>query len=98
MLFFHKILFESHIDYFETNRYDDEYAYARLFNETHINTRDASKMFDLICKKLLYSKNFSNFLSILNHLLLATCKLASKIDRIRLVEKNILLFRCNSEQ
>lgn len=69
---YNNIILDKHIEYFEKTRYEDELNYASLFNETHINTNSASSMSELITKRLAYSTSYSNWLSILNHLLLST--------------------------
>lgn len=61
---------DRHLDFFEMMRSEDEKLLAKKFENVHVDTKSAYGMFDVLKKKLYMSTAFSNFTSLLQHLLL----------------------------
>ncbi|XP_054909425.1 disheveled-associated activator of morphogenesis 1 [Poeciliopsis prolifica] len=61
---------DRHIDFFEMCRTEDEALIAKRFKTTHIDTKSASQMFDVIKSKLSHTEAYPHFLSALQHCLI----------------------------
>uniref|UniRef100_A0A096M3A8 Dishevelled associated activator of morphogenesis 1 n=1 Tax=Poecilia formosa TaxID=48698 RepID=A0A096M3A8_POEFO len=59
-----------HIDFFETWRIEDEFEIAKRFKTTHIDTKSATQMFDVIKSKLSHTEAYPHLLSALQHCLI----------------------------
>ncbi|PWA16609.1 hypothetical protein CCH79_00004445, partial [Gambusia affinis] len=59
-----------HIDFFESRRTEDEAQIAKRFKTTHIDTKSASQMFDVIKSKLSHTEAYPHLLSALQHCLI----------------------------
>lgn len=51
-------------------RNEDEKEFSRKFNDEHVDTNNASAMFDVLRRKLSHSPAYPHFLSLLKHMLL----------------------------
>ncbi|XP_053568648.1 disheveled-associated activator of morphogenesis 2 isoform X2 [Bombina bombina] len=60
---------DRHLDFFEMVRNEDELELAKRFEMSHIDTKSASQMFELIKKKLKHTDGYPYLLSILQHCL-----------------------------
>ncbi|KAE8600250.1 hypothetical protein XENTR_v10013152 [Xenopus tropicalis] len=60
---------DRHLDFFEMVRNEDEIELAKRFDMSHIDTKSATQMFDLIKKKLKHTDSYPYLLSILQHCL-----------------------------
>ncbi|XP_010780068.1 disheveled-associated activator of morphogenesis 2 isoform X1 [Notothenia coriiceps] len=60
---------DRHLDFFEMVRNEDDSELAKRFDTSHVDTKSASAMFELIKKKLSHSDAYPNLLSILQHCL-----------------------------
>ncbi|XP_062863248.1 disheveled-associated activator of morphogenesis 2 isoform X2 [Trichomycterus rosablanca] len=58
---------DRHLDFFEMVRNEDDCELAKRFDMTHVDTKSASQMFDLIKKKLSHTDAYPYLLSILQH-------------------------------
>ncbi|XP_005801208.1 disheveled-associated activator of morphogenesis 1 [Xiphophorus maculatus] len=61
---------DRHIDFFEKQRTEDEAQIAKRFKTTHIDTKSASQMFDVITSKLSHTEAYPHLLSALQHCLI----------------------------
>lgn len=61
---------DRHLDFFEMTRSADEKLLASRFENTHVDTKSAYSMFDVLRKKLTMSTAYQNFMSIMQHLIL----------------------------
>ncbi|KAM4540814.1 disheveled-associated activator of morphogenesis 1 [Fundulus diaphanus] len=64
------ITLDRHIDFFELLRNEDELQMSKRFDGTHINTKSANQMFDVIKGKLSHTEAYPHLLSALQHCLL----------------------------
>uniref|UniRef100_A0A8C4NGJ5 Dishevelled associated activator of morphogenesis 2 n=2 Tax=Eptatretus burgeri TaxID=7764 RepID=A0A8C4NGJ5_EPTBU len=62
-------ILDRHLDFFETIRNDDEVEMAKRFDVTHVDTKSATQMFDVIKRKLNYTEAYPHLMSILQHCL-----------------------------
>uniref|UniRef100_A0A673I1Y1 Disheveled-associated activator of morphogenesis 2-like n=1 Tax=Sinocyclocheilus rhinocerous TaxID=307959 RepID=A0A673I1Y1_9TELE len=60
---------DRHLDFFEIVRNEDELELAKRFDITHVDTKSAGQMFELIKKKLSNTDAYPHLLSILQHCL-----------------------------
>uniref|UniRef100_A0A8C4HNP4 Dishevelled associated activator of morphogenesis 2 n=1 Tax=Dicentrarchus labrax TaxID=13489 RepID=A0A8C4HNP4_DICLA len=60
---------DRHLDFFEMVRNEDDSELAKRFDMTHVDTKSAGAMFELIKKKLSHTDAYPNLLSILQHCL-----------------------------
>uniref|UniRef100_A0A8B9LFB5 Dishevelled associated activator of morphogenesis 2 n=1 Tax=Astyanax mexicanus TaxID=7994 RepID=A0A8B9LFB5_ASTMX len=60
---------DRHLDFFEMVRNEDDSELAKRFDMTHVDTKSAGQMFELIKKKLSHSDAYPHLLSILQHCL-----------------------------
>uniref|UniRef100_A0AAR2K2N1 Dishevelled associated activator of morphogenesis 2 n=1 Tax=Pygocentrus nattereri TaxID=42514 RepID=A0AAR2K2N1_PYGNA len=60
---------DRHLDFFEMVRNEDDCELAKRFDITHVDTKSASQMFELIKKKLSHTDAYPHLLSILQHCL-----------------------------
>uniref|UniRef100_A0A8C9YRX3 Dishevelled associated activator of morphosis 2 n=1 Tax=Sander lucioperca TaxID=283035 RepID=A0A8C9YRX3_SANLU len=60
---------DRHLDFFEMVRNEDDSELAKRFDMTHVDTKSASAMFELVKKKLSHTDAYPNLLSILQHCL-----------------------------
>lgn len=60
---------DRHLDFFEMVRNEDDCELAKRFDLTHVDTKSAGQMFELIKKKLSHSDAYPHLLSILQHCL-----------------------------
>ncbi|XP_029315962.1 disheveled-associated activator of morphogenesis 2 isoform X2 [Cottoperca gobio] len=60
---------DRHLDFFEMVRNEDDSELSKRFDNTHVDTKSAGAMFELIKKKLSHSDAYPNLLSILQHCL-----------------------------
>uniref|UniRef100_A0A673FXX8 Disheveled-associated activator of morphogenesis 2-like n=1 Tax=Sinocyclocheilus rhinocerous TaxID=307959 RepID=A0A673FXX8_9TELE len=60
---------DRHLDFFEMVRNEDELELAKCFDTTHVDTKSAGQMFELIKKKLSNTDAYPHLLSILKHCL-----------------------------
>uniref|UniRef100_A0A672TBF2 Dishevelled associated activator of morphosis 2 n=1 Tax=Sinocyclocheilus grahami TaxID=75366 RepID=A0A672TBF2_SINGR len=60
---------DRHLDFFEIVRNEDELELAKRFDITHVDTKSAGQMFELIKKKLSNTDAYTHLLSILQHCL-----------------------------
>ncbi|XP_064600215.1 disheveled-associated activator of morphogenesis 1-like [Liolophura sinensis] len=61
---------DRHLDFFEMVRNEDEKELAKRFECSHVDTKSATNMFELLRKKLAFSVAYPNLLSVLQHMLL----------------------------
>ncbi|XP_076359239.1 disheveled-associated activator of morphogenesis 1-like isoform X2 [Tachypleus tridentatus] len=65
---------DRHLDIFELVRNDDEKELARRFDATHVDTKSATAVFEVLKQKLALTAAYPHFLSLLTHcLLLPVC-------------------------
>ncbi|ELT93552.1 hypothetical protein CAPTEDRAFT_175180 [Capitella teleta] len=62
-----------HLDFFEMVRAEDDKELAKKFDMSHVDTRSATAMFDLLRKKLSHSVAYQHVLSVLFHFLQLPC-------------------------
>uniref|UniRef100_A0A4W6CGX2 Dishevelled associated activator of morphosis 2 n=1 Tax=Lates calcarifer TaxID=8187 RepID=A0A4W6CGX2_LATCA len=60
---------DRHLDFFEMVRNEDDSELAKRFDMTHVDTKSASAMFELVKKKLSHTDAYPHLLSILQHCL-----------------------------
>ncbi|XP_047013766.1 disheveled-associated activator of morphogenesis 2 isoform X5 [Ictalurus punctatus] len=60
---------DRHLDFFEMVRNEDDSELAKRFDITHVDTKSAGQMFELIKKKLSHTDAYPHLLSILQHCL-----------------------------
>ncbi|XP_061599096.1 disheveled-associated activator of morphogenesis 2 isoform X1 [Cololabis saira] len=60
---------DRHLDFFEMVRNEDDSELAKRFDLTHVDTKSAAAMFELIKKKLSHTDSYPHLLSILHHCL-----------------------------
>ncbi|XP_031733727.1 disheveled-associated activator of morphogenesis 2-like isoform X3 [Anarrhichthys ocellatus] len=60
---------DRHLDFFEMVRNEDDSELAKRFDTTHVDTKSAGAMFELIKKKLSHTDAYPNLISILQHCL-----------------------------
>ncbi|KAM9466004.1 disheveled-associated activator of morphogenesis 2 isoform 3-T5 [Clarias gariepinus] len=60
---------DRHLDFFEMVRNEDDSELAKRFDMTHVDTKSAGQMFELIKKKLSHTDAYPHLLSILQHCL-----------------------------
>ncbi|XP_067311057.1 disheveled-associated activator of morphogenesis 2 isoform X3 [Pseudorasbora parva] len=60
---------DRHLDFFEMVRNEDESELAKRFDITHVDTKSAGQMFELIKKKLSLTDAYPHLLSVLQHCL-----------------------------
>ncbi|KAK3537718.1 hypothetical protein QTP70_017897 [Hemibagrus guttatus] len=60
---------DRHLDFFEMVRNEDDCELAKRFDMTHVDTKSAGQMFELIKKKLSQTEAYPHLLSILQHCL-----------------------------
>uniref|UniRef100_A0A9J8C6R9 Dishevelled associated activator of morphogenesis 2 n=1 Tax=Cyprinus carpio carpio TaxID=630221 RepID=A0A9J8C6R9_CYPCA len=60
---------DRHLDFFEIVRNEDELELAKCFDTTHVDTKSAGQMFELIKKKLSNTDAYPHLLSVLQHCL-----------------------------
>uniref|UniRef100_A0A8C2XGY5 Dishevelled associated activator of morphosis 2 n=1 Tax=Cyclopterus lumpus TaxID=8103 RepID=A0A8C2XGY5_CYCLU len=60
---------DRHLDFFEMVRNEDDSELAKRFDATHVDTKSAGAMFELIKKKLSHTDAYPNLISILQHCL-----------------------------
>uniref|UniRef100_A0A669CCS7 Dishevelled associated activator of morphosis 2 n=1 Tax=Oreochromis niloticus TaxID=8128 RepID=A0A669CCS7_ORENI len=60
---------DRHLDFFEMVRNEDDSELAKRFDMTHVDTKSAGAMFELIKKKLSHTDSYPHLLSILQHCL-----------------------------
>ncbi|KAI5102625.1 disheveled-associated activator of morphogenesis 2 [Silurus meridionalis] len=60
---------DRHLDFFEMVRNEDDCELAKRFDMTHVDTKSAGQMFELIKKKLSHTDAYPHLLSILQHCL-----------------------------
>ncbi|XP_034015984.1 disheveled-associated activator of morphogenesis 2 isoform X2 [Thalassophryne amazonica] len=65
---------DRHLDFFEMVRNEDDSELAKRFDMTHVDTKSASSMFDMIKKKLSHTDSYPHLLSVLQHCLQLPCK------------------------
>uniref|UniRef100_A0A7N6BN03 Dishevelled associated activator of morphogenesis 2 n=1 Tax=Anabas testudineus TaxID=64144 RepID=A0A7N6BN03_ANATE len=58
---------DRHLDFFEMVRNEDDSELAKRFDMSHIDTKSAGAMFELIKKKLSHTDSYPHLLSILQH-------------------------------
>ncbi|XP_051725251.1 disheveled-associated activator of morphogenesis 2 isoform X3 [Ctenopharyngodon idella] len=63
------VTLDRHLDFFEMVRNEDESELAKRFDITHVDTKSAGQMFELIKKKLSITDAYPHLLSILQHCL-----------------------------
>uniref|UniRef100_A0A9J7X8M4 Dishevelled associated activator of morphogenesis 2 n=1 Tax=Cyprinus carpio carpio TaxID=630221 RepID=A0A9J7X8M4_CYPCA len=63
------VTLDRHLDFFEMVRNEDELELAKRFDITHVDTKSAGQMFELIKKKLSNTDAYPHLLSILKHCL-----------------------------
>ncbi|KXJ72201.1 hypothetical protein RP20_CCG018647 [Aedes albopictus] len=63
-------ILNRHLDFFEKVRDEDEKELARRFNHEHVDTMNATAMFDLLRRKLSHSTAYPHLVSLLQHMLL----------------------------
>ncbi|XP_024140275.1 disheveled-associated activator of morphogenesis 1 isoform X2 [Oryzias melastigma] len=61
---------DTHLDYFEMLRSEDELWMSKRLNAAHIDTKSGGGMFELIKKRLSHTEAYPHLLSALQHLLL----------------------------
>uniref|UniRef100_A0A8C7TCT4 Dishevelled associated activator of morphosis 2 n=1 Tax=Oncorhynchus mykiss TaxID=8022 RepID=A0A8C7TCT4_ONCMY len=62
-------ILDRHLDFFEMVRNEDDSELAKRFDLTHVDTKSAGQMFELIKKKLNHTDAYPYLLSILQHCL-----------------------------
>uniref|UniRef100_A0AAY4AH07 Dishevelled associated activator of morphogenesis 2 n=1 Tax=Denticeps clupeoides TaxID=299321 RepID=A0AAY4AH07_9TELE len=62
-------ILDRHLDFFEMVRNEDDLELAKRFDLTHVDTKSAGQMFELIKKKLSHTDAYPHLLSILQHCL-----------------------------
>ncbi|PWA16326.1 hypothetical protein CCH79_00004689 [Gambusia affinis] len=60
---------DRHLDFFEMVRNEDDSELAKRFDISHVDTKSAGAMFELIKKKLSHTDSYPHLLSILQHCL-----------------------------
>uniref|UniRef100_A0AAQ5XPK5 Dishevelled associated activator of morphogenesis 2 n=1 Tax=Amphiprion ocellaris TaxID=80972 RepID=A0AAQ5XPK5_AMPOC len=60
---------DRHLDFFEMVRNEDDSELAKRFDMSHVDTKSAGAMFELIKKKLSHTDSYPHLLSILQHCL-----------------------------
>uniref|UniRef100_A0A7N5ZWN1 Dishevelled associated activator of morphogenesis 2 n=1 Tax=Anabas testudineus TaxID=64144 RepID=A0A7N5ZWN1_ANATE len=65
---------DRHLDFFEMVRNEDDSELAKRFDMSHIDTKSAGAMFELIKKKLSHTDSYPHLLSILQHSLQMPCE------------------------
>ncbi|KAM6973426.1 disheveled-associated activator of morphogenesis 2 isoform 2-T2 [Aplochiton taeniatus] len=60
---------DRHLDFFEMVRNEDDSELAKRFDSTHVDTKSAGSMFEIIKKKLNHTDSYPYLLSILQHCL-----------------------------
>ncbi|KAK9533260.1 hypothetical protein VZT92_008389 [Zoarces viviparus] len=60
---------DRHLDFFEMVRNEDDSELSKRFDMTHVDTKSAGAMFELIKKKLSHTDAYPNLISILQHCL-----------------------------
>uniref|UniRef100_A0A671UD93 Dishevelled associated activator of morphosis 2 n=1 Tax=Sparus aurata TaxID=8175 RepID=A0A671UD93_SPAAU len=60
---------DRHLDFFEMVRNEDDSELAKRFDMTHVDTKSAGAMFEMIKKKLSHTDAYPNLISILQHCL-----------------------------
>uniref|UniRef100_A0A8C8A3Y5 Dishevelled associated activator of morphogenesis 2 n=1 Tax=Oryzias sinensis TaxID=183150 RepID=A0A8C8A3Y5_9TELE len=60
---------DRHLDFFEMVRNEDDSELAKRFDMTHVNTKSAGTMFEVIKKKLSHTEAYPHLLSLLQHCL-----------------------------
>uniref|UniRef100_A0A667XZP1 Dishevelled associated activator of morphosis 2 n=1 Tax=Myripristis murdjan TaxID=586833 RepID=A0A667XZP1_9TELE len=60
---------DRHLDFFEMVRNEDDSELAKRFDMTHVDTKSAGAMFELVKKKLNHTEAYPHLLSILHHCL-----------------------------
>ncbi|XP_077476468.1 disheveled-associated activator of morphogenesis 2 isoform X2 [Stigmatopora argus] len=60
---------DRHLDFFEMVRNEDDSELAKRFDTSHVDTKSAGAMFELVKKKLSHSDAYPHLLSILQHCL-----------------------------
>ncbi|TRY54198.1 hypothetical protein DNTS_030464 [Danionella cerebrum] len=60
---------DRHLDFFEMVRNEDEMELAKRFDSTHVDTKSAGQMFEMVKKKLSHTDAYPHLLSILQHCL-----------------------------
>ncbi|KAG1935887.1 disheveled-associated activator of morphogenesis 2 isoform X2 [Pimephales promelas] len=63
------VTLDRHLDFFEMVRNEDESELAKRFDITHVDTKSAGQMFELIKKKLSLTDAYPHLLSVLQHCL-----------------------------
>nr|XP_032518459.1 disheveled-associated activator of morphogenesis 1 [Danaus plexippus plexippus] len=61
---------DRHIEFFELVRCEDERELGRRYEHTHVDTKSAAAMFELLRRKLSHTAAYGHLLSLLQHLLL----------------------------
>ncbi|KAK7904009.1 hypothetical protein WMY93_016616 [Mugilogobius chulae] len=65
---------DVHLDYFEILRSEDEFELSKRFDTSHIDTKSANGMFEVLKKKLGHTELYPHFLSALQHCLMMPFK------------------------
>uniref|UniRef100_A0A8D3D1V2 Dishevelled associated activator of morphosis 2 n=1 Tax=Scophthalmus maximus TaxID=52904 RepID=A0A8D3D1V2_SCOMX len=60
---------DRHLDFFEMVRNEDDSELAKRFDMTHVDTKSAGAMFELVKKKLSHTDSYPHLISILQHCL-----------------------------
>ncbi|RVE66366.1 hypothetical protein OJAV_G00106700 [Oryzias javanicus] len=60
---------DRHLDFFEMVRNEDDLELAKRFHMTHVDTKRASTMFEVIQRKLSHTEAYPHLISILQHCL-----------------------------
>uniref|UniRef100_A0A3B3ZTB4 Dishevelled associated activator of morphogenesis 1b n=1 Tax=Periophthalmus magnuspinnatus TaxID=409849 RepID=A0A3B3ZTB4_9GOBI len=68
---------DVHLDYFEMLRNEDELQLSKRFDTVHVDTKNASGMFEVLRKKLSHTELYPHFLSALQHCLMMPLKPSS---------------------
>uniref|UniRef100_A0A671K5A8 Disheveled-associated activator of morphogenesis 2-like n=1 Tax=Sinocyclocheilus anshuiensis TaxID=1608454 RepID=A0A671K5A8_9TELE len=81
---------DRHLDFFEIVRNEDELELAKRFDITHVDTKSAGQMFELIKKKLSNTDAYPHLLSILQHCLQMPYKRgAGSIQQWQLLDRTL---------
>ncbi|KAL1258025.1 hypothetical protein QQF64_011269, partial [Cirrhinus molitorella] len=79
---------DRHLDFFEMVRNEDELELAKRFDTTHVDSKSAGHMFELIKKKLSNTDAYPHLLSILQHCLQMPYKRgASSVQQWQLLDR-----------
>ncbi|XP_047677119.1 disheveled-associated activator of morphogenesis 2 isoform X4 [Tachysurus fulvidraco] len=79
---------DRHLDFFEMVRNEDDCELAKRFDITHVDTKSAGQMFELIKKKLSHTEAYPHLLSILHHCLQMPYKRgASSVQQWQLLDR-----------